>query len=119
GCRRYSLTADNVAGTAAELPQSRKLTTEIPGPRSRELQQRRTASVAAGVASALPVYAAAAYGGILADVDGNRLIDLGSGIAVTSVGNSAPAVTSAVHEQVDAFTHTCFMVAGYENYLRV
>ena len=113
------MTIDNAPWTAAELPQSRKLTTEIPGPRSRELQQRRATSVAAGVASALPVYAAAAYGGILADVDGNRLIDLGSGIAVTSVGNSAPEVTSAVHQQVDAFTHTCFMVAGYESYLRV
>lgn len=113
------MTVNNGPRTASELPQSRKLTTEIPGPRSRELQQRRANSVAAGVGSTLPVYVAAAHGGILADVDGNRLIDLGSGIAVTGVGNAAPEVASAVHEQVDAFTHTCFMVAGYENYLRV
>jgi len=113
------LTSDNVPRTATELPQSRRLATEIPGPQSRRLQQRRADTVAAGVASTLPVYVAAAHGGILADVDGNRMIDLGSGIAVTSVGNAAPEVTAAVHEQADSFTHTCFMVAGYENYLRV
>ena len=105
--------------TAADLPQSRHLATPIPGPRSQELQQRRADTVAAGVGSTLPVYAEAAHGGILADTDGNRLIDLGSGIAVTSVGNAAPAVADAVHKQVEAFTHTCFMVTGYENYVRV
>src|SRR5699024_8049798 len=83
--------------------QSRRLATEIPGPQSRRLQQRRADTVAAGVASTLPVYVAAAHGGILADVDGNRMIDLGSGIAVTSVGNAAPEVTAAVHEQADSF----------------
>lgn len=113
------MTVNNAPHTAAELEQSRELVTEIPGPRSRELQQRRENTVAAGVGSTLPVYVAAAHGGILGDVDGNRLIDLGSGIAVTGVGNAAPEVAAAVHEQIDAFTHTCFMVAGYENYLRV
>ena len=70
------------------LPQERRLVTPIPGPRSRELQERRTASVAAGVSSVLPVYVAAAGGGVLVDVDGNSLIDLASGIAITSVGNA-------------------------------
>ena len=67
-------------------PQTRELRTEIPGPRSRELQQRRAATVAGGVSSVLPVYVAEAAGGVLHDVDGNSLIDLGSGIAVTNVG---------------------------------
>ena len=69
------------------LPQERRIVTEIPGPRPRELHARRTAAVAQGVGSVLPVYVAAAGGGVLVDVDGNSLIDLGSGIAVTSVGN--------------------------------
>jgi 4-aminobutyrate aminotransferase / (S)-3-amino-2-methylpropionate transaminase / 5-aminovalerate transaminase len=67
----------------------------------------------------MPVFIAAAGGGVLLDVDGNSLIDLGSGIAVTGVGNAAPAVVAAVHAQVERFTHTCFMVTPYESYLAV
>jgi 4-aminobutyrate aminotransferase/(S)-3-amino-2-methylpropionate transaminase len=101
------------------LPQERRLVTEIPGPKSRALHERRVASVAAGVGSVLPVYVAAAGGGVILDVDGNSLIDLASGIAVTSVGNSAPEVVARVTEQVAAFTHTCFMVAPYDGYVEV
>ena len=93
--------------------------TEIPGPRSQELHARRTAAVASGVGSVLPIYVAAAGGGVVVDVDGNSLIDLASGIAVVSVGNSAPKVVQAVQDQVAAFTHTCFMVAPYEGYVEV
>jgi 4-aminobutyrate aminotransferase/(S)-3-amino-2-methylpropionate transaminase len=107
----------NIGGPT--LPQERRLVTETPGPRSRELHARKTASVARGVGTALPVYAAAAGGGVVVDVDGNSLIDFGSGIAVTTVGNSAPRVTAAVTEQVAAFTHTCFMVTPYDSYVRV
>ncbi|MGB7798870.1 MAG: 4-aminobutyrate--2-oxoglutarate transaminase [Pseudonocardiaceae bacterium] len=103
----------------AGLVQRRRLVTELPGPRSRELSARRTAAVSAGVSVAMPVFIAAAGGGVLLDVDGNSLIDLGSGIAVTSVGNAAPAVVAAVHAQVEQFTHTCFMVTPYEPYLAV
>ncbi|MGH3721779.1 MAG: 4-aminobutyrate--2-oxoglutarate transaminase [Pseudonocardiaceae bacterium] len=103
----------------AGLLQQRRLVTELPGPRSRELSARRDATVCAGVRVALPVFIAAAGGGVLLDVDGNSLIDLGSGIAVTSVGNSAPAVVAAVRAQVEQFTHTCFMVTPYEPYLAV
>ncbi|MBW0010367.1 MAG: 4-aminobutyrate--2-oxoglutarate transaminase, partial [Pseudonocardiales bacterium] len=103
----------------AGLVQRRHLVTELPGPRSRELSARCDATVSAGVHVALPVFIAAAGGGVLLDVDGNSLIDLGSGIAVTSVGNAAPAVVSAVRAQVERFTHTCFMVTPYEPYLAV
>ena len=101
------------------LAQRRRLVTEIPGPRSRDLQQRRGAAVARGISSMLPIYVARAQGGIIEDVDGNALIDLGSGIAVTSVGNSAPYVVEAVQQQAAAFTHTCFMIAPYEGYVAV
>ncbi|MHA6799944.1 4-aminobutyrate--2-oxoglutarate transaminase [Bounagaea algeriensis] len=99
--------------------QARELRTEVPGPRSRELQQRRSAAVAGGVSSILPVYVEDAAEGLLHDVDGNTLIDLGSGIAVTNVGSSAPEVVESVQQQAAAFTHTCFMVTPYENYVRV
>ena len=98
---------------------SRRLVTELPGPRSRELAARKAAAVATGVGTTMPVYAVRAHGGVVEDVDGNVLIDLGSGIAVTTVGSSAPRVVAAVQEQVAAFTHTCFMVTPYEGYVAV
>ncbi len=101
------------------LPQERRLVTAIPGPRSIELQERRTAAVSAGVGGTLPVFIVAAGGGVLVDVDGNSLIDMGSGIAVTTVGNSAPKVVENVQRQVAEFTHTCFMVTPYESYVAV
>jgi 4-aminobutyrate aminotransferase/(S)-3-amino-2-methylpropionate transaminase len=101
------------------LPQLRNLVTDIPGPRSRELFDRRQRSVARGLSHTLPVFITAAGGGIAVDVDGNSLIDLGSGIAVTSVGNSAELVVTRVTEQVAQFTHTCFMVTPYEGYVEV
>ncbi|NUO92464.1 MAG: 4-aminobutyrate--2-oxoglutarate transaminase, partial [Dermatophilaceae bacterium] len=99
------------------ITQERRLLTSIPGPRSLELAERKARAVASGVAVGLPVQVVAAGGGILVDADGNQLIDLGSGIAVTSVGNSAPRVVEAVSRQVAAFTHTCFMVTPYEGYV--
>ncbi len=103
----------------ADLPQERAIRTPIPGPRSAAIAARRAEVVAAGVASSLPVYVQRAGGGVLVDVDGNSFIDLGSGIAVTGVGNAAPAVSAAVGAQAVAFTHTCFMVAPYEGYVAV
>src|SRR6059058_4976697 len=101
------------------VEQKRVLKTAIPGPRSVELHERKTAAVASGVGTTLPVYVERAGGGIVVDVDGNQLIDFGSGIAVTSIGNSAPRVVAAVQEQVADFTHTCFMVTPYEEYVAV
>jgi 4-aminobutyrate aminotransferase/(S)-3-amino-2-methylpropionate transaminase len=101
------------------VSQQRVLKTSIPGPRSVELHARKSAAVAPGVGTTLPIYVTEAGGGIVVDVDGNQLIDFGSGIAVTSVGNAAPRVVDAVSAQVAAFTHTCFMVTPYEGYVAV
>jgi 4-aminobutyrate aminotransferase/(S)-3-amino-2-methylpropionate transaminase len=75
--------------------------------------------VSSGLTIGLPVYIDYAEGAILVDVDGNHLIDLGSGIAVTSVGHANPDVIAAVAHQVTRFTHTCFMVTPYEGYIEV
>jgi 4-aminobutyrate aminotransferase/(S)-3-amino-2-methylpropionate transaminase len=101
------------------LEQSRRLVTEIPGPTSRDLIDRKASAVPRGVGNTMPVYVARAGGGIVEDVDGNRLIDLGSGIAVTTIGNAAPRVVDAVSKQVADFTHTCFMITPYEGYVAV
>ncbi len=101
------------------VEQRRKLVTEIPGPRSIELHARKTAAVSGGLGTTLPVYVERAAGGILVDADGNHLIDFGSGIAVTTVGNAAPRVVESVSAQVADFTHTCFMITPYEEYVQV
>lgn len=113
------MTAQTAQAAETALPQSRHLATELPGPRASELLERQRATVPAGVASVMPTFAVRADGGIIEDVDGNRLIDLGSGIAVTNVGASAERVVAGVQEQVAQFTHTCFMVTPYEGYVRV
>jgi 4-aminobutyrate aminotransferase/(S)-3-amino-2-methylpropionate transaminase len=115
-----TVAAPPVAATGGPtLPQERRLRTDIPGPRSREWMARKGASVPRGIGTTMPVFAEAAGGGVVVDVDGNSLIDLGSGIAVTTVGNSAPRVAAAVKRQVELFTHTCFMVTPYDSYVRV
>ncbi len=98
---------------------SRKVVTEIPGPRSKELLARRQAAVPAGVGTILPVFVDRAEGSVLVDVDGNQLIDMGSGIAVVSVGHRVPEVVERATAQLDRFTHTCFMVTPYEGYVQV
>ncbi len=102
-----------------DLPQERKVLTEIPGPNSLALAERRKAAVSAALGAAVPVYADRAGGGVIVDVDGNSFIDLGAGIAVVNVGNSAPKVVEEIAEQAHKLTHTCFMVSGYEPYIEV
>ena len=99
--------------------QRRIMVTDLPGPRSTALQQRRDRALPPGLGTTLPVFVESAGGAILVDVDGNHLIDFASGIAVTSVGASAPAVVERVQEQVARFTHTCFLVTEYEGYVDV
>ena len=103
-----------VSSVTTPVGTERKVITELPGPKSQELHARRQAAVSAGLTVGFPVYIDRAEGAILLDVDGNQLLDLGSGIAVTGVGHAVPAVIDAVSEQVARFTHTCFMVTPYE-----
>jgi 4-aminobutyrate aminotransferase/(S)-3-amino-2-methylpropionate transaminase len=88
-------------------------------PSSDDLRKRRASAVARGVSSVIASYVDSAAGGTLTDVDGRTWIDFASGIAVTNVGNAAPRVVAAVRDQVERFTHTCFMVAPYESYVAV
>ncbi|MHA6667267.1 4-aminobutyrate--2-oxoglutarate transaminase [Homoserinimonas sp. A447] len=102
-----------------KLDQVRTAGAIVPGPNSQEWAARKSQAVSSAVGTTMPVYTAAAGGGVLVDVDGNSFIDLGSGIAVTTIGNAAPAVVEAVKAQVEAFTHTCFMVTPYSSYVEV
>jgi 4-aminobutyrate aminotransferase / (S)-3-amino-2-methylpropionate transaminase / 5-aminovalerate transaminase len=94
-----------------------RLRTSIPGPRSQQLHQRREQAVPRGLSHATTVYVARAEGALLEDVDGNVFIDLAGGIGCLNVGHRDSAVTSAIHEQVDRFLHTCAQVTPYEDYI--
>jgi 4-aminobutyrate aminotransferase / (S)-3-amino-2-methylpropionate transaminase / 5-aminovalerate transaminase len=101
------------------LPQSRHIVAAIPGPKSAEAIARRKEAVSAGLGMAFPAVITRADGAIMEDLDGNRIIDLGSGIGVVTVGNSHPRVVSRVQEAVKAFTHTNFTTAPYLGYIEV
>ena len=104
---------------APAIAQERRIRTAVPGPGSIALHQRRLASVAAGVGSALPVYLERAHGAIVVDVDGNQYIDLGSGIGVMTIGHTDPAVVAAASAQLSELTHAMFTITPYEGYVRV
>jgi 4-aminobutyrate aminotransferase / (S)-3-amino-2-methylpropionate transaminase / 5-aminovalerate transaminase len=102
-----------------DITQERRLVTEIPGPRSRALLDRRHSAVPAAVFNTVPIFTAAASGSIVVDVDGNQLIDLGAGLAVLNTGNASPRVVEAIREQAGRSTHTCFHVTMNEPYVEL
>jgi 4-aminobutyrate aminotransferase/(S)-3-amino-2-methylpropionate transaminase len=101
------------------MEQTRRLVTEVPGPASLALLARRGAAVPRGVGFTTPVFARAAEGAIIEDVDGNRLIDLAAGLAVLNVGNAEASVVDAIKRQAELATHTCIMVVGNEPYIEL
>ena len=98
---------------------STRIRTEIPGPKSRELMERRKAAVSAGIAAPLPIFAQEASGAQITDVDGNTFIDFTGGIGVLNVGHANPRVVEKVRAQVEKMTHTCFATIGYEPYVEL
>ncbi len=82
---------------------------------NQQLQQRREQAMARGMPSQLPVYVDRAANAELWDVEGRRYIDFGSGIAVLNTGHLHPGVQAAVRDQLERFSHTCFMVTPYES----
>jgi 4-aminobutyrate aminotransferase len=88
-------------------------------PSSAELHERRAAAVPRGVAHATAIYAKRAKNAEIWSEDGKRYIDFASGIAVVNTGHLHPRVIAAVEEQLKAFSHACFQVTPYENYVRL
>src|SRR3712207_2065918 len=97
--------------------ESTRIKTEIPGPKSRALMERRQNAVSSGVGIAPPMFAKEAKGALLTDVDGNTFIDFGGGIGVMNVGHTDSRVVEAVKEQAERLTHSCFYVTEYEGYI--
>lgn len=101
------------------MPPIIKLVTPVPGPKSQALLARRQQAVPKTVSQVTPVAVAAAENAVLTDLDGNRLIDFGSGIGVLNAGHRNPKVVEAVKAQLDRFTHTCFQISMYEPFVEL
>ena len=104
--------------TASNISPERRIVTEIPGPNSKALHDRRVKVVSQGVSEAFPIYIDRAHDAIIVDVDGNQFIDFTGGIGVTTVGHTNNAVVESVRDQVGKVTHTLFGLVGYESYIR-
>jgi len=91
--------------------------TEIPGPKSRALLERRAAAVARGLARSTDVVVERAEGARVHDVDGNTLVDLAGGIGTAAVGHCPPEVVAAIVAQAERLIHPCVLVATYEPYV--
>ena len=93
------------------------LQTEIPGPRSRQILERKLRVVADPLSIYLPVVVADGRGATLTDVDGNTFVDFAGGVGCLNVGHAHPHVVEAVQEQAARFLHTDFTMVPYEVYV--
>lgn len=84
---------------------------------SAELQARRVAAVPRGVGNVTQIFAKTAKNAEIWSEDGRRYIDFGAGIAVVNTGHQHPRLIAAIEEQLKAFSHVCFQVTPYENYV--
>jgi 4-aminobutyrate aminotransferase/(S)-3-amino-2-methylpropionate transaminase len=91
----------------------------IPGPKSAALLERRTRAVTSGVSTLHPIFVDQASGATVTDVDGNVFLDFTGGIGVMNVGHTHPDIVAAIARQAARLTHSCFQIAGYEDYIAV
>lgn len=101
----------------ADRQSTVKLVTEVPGPKSQELLEKKQKLVARGVSNATPIFVQEAEGARITDVDGNTYIDFYGGIGTLNAGHCPPPVVEAIKKQADKLLHTCFMVTMYESYI--
>jgi len=94
-----------------------ELRTEVPGPRSREILDRKERVVADPLSVYLPIVIERAQGSTLTDVDGNTFLDFTGGVGCLNVGHSHPRVVEAAQEQLEKFSHTDFTIVPYEVYI--
>ena len=104
-------------GDAVAVTRAIELRTEIPGPRSREIIERKERVVADPLGVYLPIVIAQGNGAIVTDVDGNSFVDFTGGVGCLKVGHAHPRVVAAVQEQAARFLHTDFTIVPYEIYV--
>ncbi|MFL5921026.1 MAG: 4-aminobutyrate--2-oxoglutarate transaminase [Gaiellaceae bacterium] len=99
------------------VTRSIELRTEIPGPKSKAILERKARVVADPLSVFLPVVVDHAQGAALTDVDGNTFLDFTGGVGCLNVGHSHPQVVAAAQEQLTRFSHTDFTIVPYEVYV--
>jgi 4-aminobutyrate aminotransferase/(S)-3-amino-2-methylpropionate transaminase len=83
------------------------------------LMARRRAALPSGLGQAFEIFVERAEGAEVWDVEGRRYLDFAGGIAVLNTGHRHPKQVAAIQEQLGRFTHTCFQVLAYENYVEL
>jgi 4-aminobutyrate aminotransferase / (S)-3-amino-2-methylpropionate transaminase / 5-aminovalerate transaminase len=96
-----------------------QLKTEIPGPRSRAILERKERVVADPLSIYAPIVIAEGRGATITDVDGNTFIDFTGGVGCLNVGHSHPRVVEAAQAQLERFSHTDFTIVPYEAYVEL
>src|SRR6187397_3439877 len=105
--------------SAMAVKRAVELRTEIPGPKSKAILERKERVVADPLSIFLPVVVDQAQGATLTDVDGNTFLDFTGGVGCLNVGHSHPAVVAAAQEQLTRFSHTDFTIVPYEIYVEL
>jgi 4-aminobutyrate aminotransferase / (S)-3-amino-2-methylpropionate transaminase / 5-aminovalerate transaminase len=96
-----------------------KIQTAIPGPKSKEMLERRLAIVPDGISYGNDAFVKKATGAIVEDLDGNVFIDFAGAIGTINVGHSHPRVVKAIQDQAAQFIHTGFNVMMYDSYIEL
>ncbi len=99
------------------MTRSIDVRTELPGPRSKKILERKERVIADALSIYLPIVIAEGRGAIVTDVDGNTFLDFTGGIGCLNVGHSHPRVVEAAQEQLNHFAHTDFTIVPYESYV--
>jgi 4-aminobutyrate aminotransferase / (S)-3-amino-2-methylpropionate transaminase / 5-aminovalerate transaminase len=94
-----------------------ELKTAIPGPRSKEILDRKDKVIADPLSIFLPVVIEHGSGATLTDVDGNTFLDFTGGVGCLNVGHAHPRVVEAISDQAAKFLHTDFTIVPYEVYV--
>src|SRR5215207_9249737 len=101
------------------VTKSIEIRTELPGPRSKEIVERKERVIAAPLSLMHPIVTAEGRGATLTDVDGNTFIDFTGGVGCLNVGHSHPRIVEAAQEQLSRFSHTDFTIVPYEVYVEL
>jgi 4-aminobutyrate aminotransferase / (S)-3-amino-2-methylpropionate transaminase / 5-aminovalerate transaminase len=96
-----------------------QLKTEIPGPKAKELLERKESSVPRGPFNTIKTFAVKGEGALLTDVDGNTFLDFAGAIGSLNTGHCPKRVVEALHKQIDSYLHPCFHVMMYEPYIQL
>ncbi len=91
-----------------------RVVTELPGPKSKKLIEKKEKYVANAFTLHLPAIIDHAEGAMFWDIDGNSFIDFAGGVGVLNVGHCPPEVVQAIQTQVGRFIHTDFSVVPYQ-----